>query len=58
MEITYTNEVIYQLARRVREMRDMKAVPVPPKYDKKPKGLTNIQSLPRGMEWVDPLGLG
>ncbi|KAH6789155.1 Exocyst complex component SEC5 [Perilla frutescens var. frutescens] len=47
-----------ELARRVREMRDTKAVPVPPKYDKKPKGLTSIQSLPRGMEWVDPLGLG
>lgn len=47
-----------ELARRVREMRDAKAVPVPQKYDKKPKGLTSIQSLPRGMEWVDPLGLG
>ncbi|XP_047980849.1 exocyst complex component SEC5B-like isoform X2 [Salvia hispanica] len=47
-----------ELARRVREMRDAKAVPVLPKYDKKPKNLTSIQSLPRGMEWVDPLGLG
>ncbi|KAL1561160.1 Exocyst complex component S5A [Salvia divinorum] len=47
-----------ELARRVREMRDAKAVPVLPKYDKKPKNLTTVQSLPRGMEWVDPLGLG
>ncbi|KAL1557114.1 Exocyst complex component S5B [Salvia divinorum] len=47
-----------ELARRVREMRDAKAVPVLPKYDKKPKNLTSVQSLPRGMEWVDPLGLG
>ncbi|XP_042010257.1 exocyst complex component SEC5B-like [Salvia splendens] len=47
-----------ELARRVREMRDAKAVPVLPKYEKKPKNLTSVQSLPRGMEWVDPLGLG
>ncbi|KAL8459313.1 hypothetical protein ACS0TY_036703 [Phlomoides rotata] len=47
-----------ELARRVRDMRDAKAVPVVQKYEKKPKGLTSVQSLPRGMEWVDPLGLG
>ncbi|XP_042063978.1 exocyst complex component SEC5A-like [Salvia splendens] len=47
-----------ELARRVREMRDAKVVPVLPKYDPKPKNLTTVQSLPRGMEWVDPLGLG
>ncbi|KAK6131022.1 hypothetical protein DH2020_035233 [Rehmannia glutinosa] len=43
---------------RVREMRDSKAVPVAQKIERKPKGLTSVQSLPRGMEWVDPLGLG
>ncbi|KAL8466919.1 hypothetical protein ACS0TY_035843 [Phlomoides rotata] len=47
-----------ELARRVRDMRDAKAVPVVQKFEKKPKGLTSVQSLPRGMEWVDPLGLG
>ncbi|KAK4387384.1 Exocyst complex component SEC5A [Sesamum angolense] len=48
------------LARRVREMRDTRAVPVIIKIDRRPKGkgLTSMQSLPRGMEWVDPLGLG
>ncbi|XP_051149819.1 exocyst complex component SEC5A-like isoform X2 [Andrographis paniculata] len=48
-----------ELARRVREMRESKAVPVVQKIDRiKPKGLNSIQSLPRGMEFVDPLGLG
>ncbi|KAL2519898.1 Exocyst complex component SEC5A [Forsythia ovata] len=52
-----------ELARRVREMRESKAVPMAQKFEQKPsalgkKGLSNIQSLPRGMEWVDPLGLG
>lgn len=52
-----------ELARRVREMRESKTVPMPQKSEQKPsalgkKGLSNIQSLPRGMEWVDPLGLG
>lgn len=51
-------ETTCQLARRVRDMRDAKAAPVVQKYDTKPKGLTSVQSLPRGMEWVDPLGLG
>ncbi|GAB2209630.1 hypothetical protein Drorol1_Dr00026850 [Drosera rotundifolia] len=51
------------LARRVREMRETRAVPVVPKYEQKPstlvkKGLNNLQSFPRGMECIDPLGLG
>ncbi|KAL3634813.1 hypothetical protein CASFOL_021867 [Castilleja foliolosa] len=47
-----------ELARRVREMRDSRAVPVTQKVERKPKGLSQMPSLPRGMEWVDPLGLG
>ncbi|XP_021771596.1 exocyst complex component SEC5A-like [Chenopodium quinoa] len=54
-----------ELARRVREMREARAVPVPvvPKVEHKPsalgkKGLANLQSFPRGMECIDPLGLG
>ncbi|GFP80193.1 exocyst complex component sec5a [Phtheirospermum japonicum] len=47
-----------ELARRVREMRDTRAVPVTQKVERKPKGLSQMPSLPRGMEWVDPLGLG
>ncbi|KAI3460491.1 hypothetical protein Pfo_017154 [Paulownia fortunei] len=47
-----------ELARRVREMRDTRAAPVAQKLEGKPKGLSSLQSLPRGMEWVDPLGLG
>ncbi|GER34041.1 exocyst complex component [Striga asiatica] len=47
-----------ELARRVREMRETRAVPVAQKFGRKPKALTHLQSLPRGMEWVDPLGLG
>ncbi|CAO2834080.1 unnamed protein product [Amaranthus hypochondriacus] len=54
-----------ELARRVREMREAKAVPVPvvPKFEHKSsaagkKGLANLQSFPRGMECIDPLGLG
>lgn len=58
-----------ELARRVREMREARAVPVPvpvpvvPKFENKPsalgkKGLANLQSFPRGMECIDPLGLG
>ncbi|KAL3845429.1 hypothetical protein ACJIZ3_002832 [Penstemon smallii] len=52
-----------ELARRVREMRDTRAAPAAQKFERKPsamgkKGLSHIQSLPRGMEWVDPLGLG
>lgn len=52
-----------QLGRRVREMRETKAVPVPQTFERKGstvgrKGLTHNQSLARGMEYVDPLGLG
>lgn len=47
-----------ELSRRVREMRESRAVPVAPKVEGKPKGLSHLHSLPRGMEWVDPLGLG
>jgi exocyst complex component 2 len=46
-------------------MREAKAVPVPvvPKFEHKSsaagkKGLANLQSFPRGMECIDPLGLG
>ncbi|KHN00793.1 Exocyst complex component 2 [Glycine soja] len=56
------------LARRVREMRETRSAPAPqkfvtPKFEKKGsavgrKGLTYLQSFPRGMECVDPLGLG
>ncbi|CAJ2629717.1 unnamed protein product [Trifolium pratense] len=57
-----------ELARRVREMRETRTAPVAqkfvaPKFEKKKsavtrKGLTYLQSFPRGMECVDPLGLG
>ncbi|KAI3993207.1 hypothetical protein MKX01_009950 [Papaver californicum] len=50
-----------ELARRVREMRETRAVPVPPVAPKAARvriGFTNLQSFPRGMECVDPLGLG
>ncbi|KAK4490194.1 hypothetical protein RD792_000851 [Penstemon davidsonii] len=55
--------ILSQLARRVREMRDTRAAPAAQKFERKPsamgkKGLSHLQSLPRGMEWVDPLGLG
>nr|CAD1836809.1 unnamed protein product [Ananas comosus var. bracteatus] len=52
-----------ELARRVREMRDTRAAHVAQVLEPKTaalgrKGLTNIQSLPRGVEVLDPLGLG
>ncbi|KAL6965947.1 Exocyst complex component S5A [Sarracenia purpurea var. burkii] len=52
-----------ELARRVREMRETRVVPVAQKLERKPsavtrKGLNNLQSFPRGMECIDPLGLG
>ncbi|KAL3513878.1 hypothetical protein ACH5RR_026595 [Cinchona calisaya] len=50
-----------ELGRRVREMRETRAVPIVPKIEASAlakKGLSSIQSLPRGMEWIDPLGLG
>ncbi|THG04252.1 hypothetical protein TEA_026582 [Camellia sinensis var. sinensis] len=47
----------------VREMRETRAVPVAQKFERKPsaiarKGLNHLQSFPRGMECIDPLGLG
>ncbi|XP_061366576.1 exocyst complex component SEC5A-like isoform X1 [Gastrolobium bilobum] len=52
-----------ELARRVREMRETRTAPVAKKYERKGsalgrKGLNYLQSFPRGMECVDPLGLG
>ncbi|KAJ6817742.1 exocyst complex component SEC5A-like [Iris pallida] len=51
-----------ELARRVREMRETRA-PVTQTVDLKAsamarKALTSLQSLPRGVEVLDPLGLG
>ncbi|XP_019053775.1 PREDICTED: exocyst complex component SEC5B-like isoform X2 [Nelumbo nucifera] len=52
-----------ELARRVREMRETKAVPVAQSLERKgstlgQKGLNSLQSFARGMECIDPLGLG
>ncbi|XP_021809580.1 exocyst complex component SEC5A-like [Prunus avium] len=54
-----------ELARRVREMRETRTAPVAQKVERKVssaglalKGLNNLQSFPRGMECIDPLGLG
>ncbi|KAL8205889.1 hypothetical protein R6Q57_009440 [Mikania cordata] len=51
-----------ELGRRVRDMRETRTVPTTQKFEKKPsvaiKGLNNLQSFSRGMELVDPLGLG
>ncbi|XP_044511226.1 exocyst complex component SEC5A-like isoform X2 [Mangifera indica] len=52
-----------ELARRVREMRETRTAPVAQKYEQKPssidgKVLNTLSTLPRGIEWVDPLGLG
>ncbi|XP_061968664.1 exocyst complex component SEC5B-like [Populus nigra] len=52
-----------ELARRVRDMRESRTAPVAQKFERKPsalarKGLTTLQSFPRGMECIDPLGLG
>ncbi|XWS24969.1 hypothetical protein CRYUN_Cryun27aG0030500 [Craigia yunnanensis] len=52
-----------ELARRVREMRETRTAPVAQKFEIKPTApvgriLNNLQSLPRGTECVDPLGLG
>ncbi|CAL1385009.1 unnamed protein product [Linum trigynum] len=53
-----------ELARRVRDMRESRTAPVAQKFDPKPiaamtkKGLNSLLSLPRGMECIDPLGLG
>ncbi|KAJ6412519.1 hypothetical protein OIU84_005550 [Salix udensis] len=52
-----------ELARRVRGMRETRTAPVTQKFERKPsalarKGLNALQSFPRGMECIDPLGLG
>ncbi|XP_068658411.1 exocyst complex component SEC5A-like [Aristolochia californica] len=54
-----------ELARRVREMRETRSIPVPLNFDRRApapapgqKGITHTQSLTRGMESIDPLGLG
>ncbi|WOL15535.1 exocyst complex component SEC5B isoform X2 [Canna indica] len=52
-----------ELARRVREMRETRTAPVSQGLEPKTaaaarKGLTSLQSLPRSVEVLDPLGLG
>lgn len=52
-----------ELSRRVREMRESRTAPVAQKFERKAtavgrKGLNSLQSFPRGMECIDPLGLG
>lgn len=51
-----------ELARWVREMRESRAAPVVQKVERKVsitgKGLHTLQFFPRGMECIDPLGLG
>ncbi|KAI3752527.1 hypothetical protein L2E82_24561 [Cichorium intybus] len=51
-----------ELGRRVRDMRETRTPLTTQKFEKKPsvaiKGLNNLQSFSRGMEFVDPLGLG
>uniref|UniRef100_A0A2P2KS23 Exocyst complex component SEC5 n=1 Tax=Rhizophora mucronata TaxID=61149 RepID=A0A2P2KS23_RHIMU len=52
-----------ELARRVRDMRETRTAPVAQKFERKSsalgkKGLSSLQSFPRGMECIDPLGLG
>ncbi|GAV57050.1 hypothetical protein CFOL_v3_00588 [Cephalotus follicularis] len=52
-----------ELARRVRGMRETRTAPVAQKFERKvsaigKKGLNSLQSFPRGMECIDPLGLG
>ncbi|XP_061971232.1 exocyst complex component SEC5A-like isoform X1 [Populus nigra] len=52
-----------ELSRRVRDMRESRTAPAAQKFERKPsavvrKGLITLQSFPRGMECIDPLGLG
>ncbi|KAL4567037.1 hypothetical protein LXL04_022608 [Taraxacum kok-saghyz] len=48
-----------ELERRVRDMRESKVVQkIEPKQTTTEKGLNTVQSLPRGMECMDPLGIG
>ena len=44
-------------------MRETRTAPAPQKFDRKVSaigrpGLNHLQSFPRGMECIDPLGLG
>lgn len=54
----------WQLARRVRDMRESRTAHVVQKLEDKAPApgkkvvLTSLQSLPRGMECIDPLKLG
>ncbi|KAI4346388.1 hypothetical protein L6164_007286 [Bauhinia variegata] len=51
-----------ELARRVREMKETRTAPVAQNFEKKAsaiaRNMLNLKSFPRGMECVDPLGLG
>ncbi|KAG8064457.1 hypothetical protein GUJ93_ZPchr0004g39462 [Zizania palustris] len=53
-----------ELARRIREMREARVAPTAQAVDQKAaaaatrKALTSVQTLPRGVEVLDPLGLG
>jgi hypothetical protein len=55
-----------QLIRRVREMREARTAPSVQELDQKAaaavaaarKALTSVQTLPKGVEVLDPLGLG
>jgi hypothetical protein len=52
-----------QLIHRVREMREARAAPSVQELDQKAaaaarKALTSVQTLPKGVEVFDPLGLG
>ncbi|KAL4377928.1 hypothetical protein GQ457_02G025680 [Hibiscus cannabinus] len=63
MMISEARVLLSQLARRVRSMRETRTAPVAQKFEHKataPVGrvLTTLQSFPRGMECVDPLGRG
>lgn len=55
---------LWQLARRVRDMRESRTAPVVQKVEGKVPApgnkvvLTSLQSFPRGMECIDPLKLG
>ena len=62
------NRMCQDFSRRVREMRETRLAPVPqkfvaPKFRKKvlqgvESNLPFLQSFPRGMEYVGPMGLG
>lgn len=61
--VSLIESMFLKLARRVRVMREARAAPVVQKIEKTASGvgkkvLTALQSFPRGMECIDPLGLG